>query len=170
MLPLPRIDDTINKIAKYKVFSIDLRSAYHRISITEADKPFTAFESDQGLYQFTRIPFGVTNGVACFQRKMEEFIKEEEVDDTFAFMDIVTICGMNQDEHDFNLAEFRKAARKRHLTLNEAKFVYSVTSLNILGYHIENGDVKPDPERLRPLKEIPLPHASKSLKRVIGLF
>ena len=93
-----------------------------------------------------------------------------KLDDTFAFMEDVTICGMNQDEHDFNLAEFRKVAQKRHLTLNEAKCTYSVTSLNILGYHIENGDMKPDPECLRPLKEIPLPHTSKSLKRVIGLF
>lgn len=44
--PLPRIDATVNKIAQYRVFStIDLRSAYHQVSIREEDKPCTAFEA-----------------------------------------------------------------------------------------------------------------------------
>jgi len=65
--PLPRIDDTVNKIAQYRVFSsIDLRSAYHQLPIKEEDKPYTAFESCGSLYQFTRVPFGVTNGAVCF--------------------------------------------------------------------------------------------------------
>ena len=70
--PLPRIDDTVNKIARYRVFStIDLQSAYHQIPIRKEDKPYTAFEAGGGLYQFTHVPFGVTNGVACFQRIMD---------------------------------------------------------------------------------------------------
>ena len=73
--PLPRVDDTVNNIAQYRVFStIDLRSAYHQVPIRNEDKPYTAFESSGSLYQFTRIPFGVTNGVACFQRIMDSFI------------------------------------------------------------------------------------------------
>ena len=56
--PLPRIDDTVNAIAQYRVFStIDLRSAYHQVSIKENDKPYTAFQAGDALYQFTRIPF-----------------------------------------------------------------------------------------------------------------
>ena len=77
---------------------------------------------------------------------------------------------MNQAEHDVNLAKFHKSAQKRNPTLNEDKCTYSVTTLDILGYHIANGEVKPGPERLRPLKELPLPHTSKSLKQVSGIF
>lgn len=74
--PLPRIDDTVNKIAQYKVFSkIDLRSAYHQVALREKEKPYTAFEACGKLYQFTRVPFGVTNGVACFQRIMDTLRK-----------------------------------------------------------------------------------------------
>ena len=66
--PLPRIDELVNKLAQYCVFStIDLKSADHLVELKEADKPYTAFEADSGLYQFKRIPFGVTNGVASFQ-------------------------------------------------------------------------------------------------------
>ena len=57
----------MNALAEYKYFStFDLKSAYHQVPIQEADKPFTAFEASGKLYQFKRVPFGVTNGVAVF--------------------------------------------------------------------------------------------------------
>ena len=114
--PLPRIDDTVNKIAQYRVFSsIDLCSAYRQIRIKDEDKPYTAFESSGSLYQYTRVPFGVTNGVACFQRIMDSFIQEENIDATCAYLDNVTICGMNTEEHDLNLKRFLEAAEKKKL-------------------------------------------------------
>ena len=67
--PLTRMDYLAQEIAKYKIYSsLDLKSAYHQIPIKEEDKPYTAFEANGKLYQFCRIPFGVTNGIACFQR------------------------------------------------------------------------------------------------------
>ena len=51
-------------MGKYSVFSaIDLKSAYHQLVIREDDKLYTAFGADGGLYQFKRMPFGLTNGV-----------------------------------------------------------------------------------------------------------
>ena len=52
----PRIDDMVNKIAQYRVFSsIDLRSADHQLPIKDEDKPYTAFESDGSLYTSLRL-------------------------------------------------------------------------------------------------------------------
>ena len=66
--PLPRIETLLNDLAKYHVFStFDLHSAYHQIQITEKDRPFTAFEACGKFWEFTRIPFGVTNKVPAFQ-------------------------------------------------------------------------------------------------------
>ena len=111
--PLPRIDDTINAIAQYQVFStIDLCSAYHQVSIKESDKPYTAFQAGNALYQFTRIPFGVTNGVACFQRIMTDIIAAEKLQGTIAYLDSVTICGKDQEEHDENLKRFQDVASR----------------------------------------------------------
>ena len=65
--PLPSMMELINEIALYKVFStIDLRAAYHQIIIRDADKPYTAFEANNRLFQFKRLPFGVMNGFAVF--------------------------------------------------------------------------------------------------------
>ena len=76
------MDELLNNIAKYKYFStIDLKSAYHQNPLREEDSPYTAYEASGGLHQFKRMPFGITNGVACFQRAMDNFILEEELND-----------------------------------------------------------------------------------------
>ena len=169
--PLPRIDDTVNTIAQYRIFStIDLRSAYHQVNIKESDKPYTAFQAGNALYQFTRIPFGVTNGVACFQRIMTNIIAEEKLQGTFAYLDDVTICGKDQEEHDKNLKCFQEVASRRKITYNDDKSIFSTGKLAILGYIIEDGEIRPDPERLRPLLQLPAPNDAKSLRRVLGFF
>ena len=95
--PLPRIDDMINNLAHYKVFStFDLRNAYHQVPILKDDRKYTGFEANCRLYQFRRIPFGVTNGVAVFQRLMDNIIKEEKLKDTFPYLDDITVSGVNQ--------------------------------------------------------------------------
>jgi len=91
------------------------------------------------LYQFTRVPFGVTNGVACFQRTMDAFIEEENLNATFAYLDNVTICGMNTEEHDYNLKQFLEAANRKNIVYNESKCISSTSKLGILGYLVENG-------------------------------
>ena len=81
--PLPRLEDQINELSKYHFFStLDLTSAYHQIPLLTEDKPYTAFKADGKLFQFTRLPFGLTNAVAVFQRKIDEFIIETSLKKT----------------------------------------------------------------------------------------
>ncbi len=168
--PLPRIEDIVHNLAKYKVFStFDLKSAYHQISIKESERKYTAFEGAGKLYQFCRVPFGVTNGVAVFQRAMDKLV-DEDLKDTFPYLDNITVAGSTQDEHDENVKKFLEVVRKWKLTLNESKSVMSVPIINVLGYCVGDNVIKPDPDRLRPLQELPPPTNMGSLRRVQGLF
>ncbi|XP_068235600.1 uncharacterized protein [Palaemon carinicauda] len=122
--PLPRIEDMVHDLAKYKVFStFDLKSAYHQISIKESERKYTAFEG-----------------------------------------------GASQAEHDENVQNVLEVVQKRNLTLNEGKSVISVPTINVLGYCVGNNVIKPDPDRLRPLQELPPPTNMGSLRRAQGLF
>ena len=81
----------VNNLAIYKVYStFDLKSAYHQVPIKETDQKYTGFEANGRLYNFRRIPFGVTIGVAVFQRAMDRFVEEEELKDTFPYLDNIT--------------------------------------------------------------------------------
>ncbi|GFU38108.1 retrovirus-related Pol polyprotein from transposon opus [Trichonephila clavipes] len=140
--PLPKIEEVILKISKNKVFSkIDLQSAYIQIPIQDSERHYTAFEACGKLYQFLRVPFGVTNGVACFQRVIDKIIEDEGLTLTYPFIDDVTVCGKDQKEHDDNLEKF-----------------------------MTDGIIKPDPERLKPLRDIPVPKDSSALQRALGMF
>jgi len=124
--PLPKMNDLVNDIAQYRVFStIDLRSAYHQVPLKEEDKQYTAFEARNNLYQFTRLPFGVTNGVACFQREMMKFIEQNNLNAVFPYLDNITICGKDQQEHDANLEKFLAAATRKNICYKDSKSVFS---------------------------------------------
>jgi len=74
--PLPNIEDLVNKVAKDKYYnSIDLRQAYHQVPLLPEERHFTAFQAAGRLYQYKRLPFGVTNGISAFQRTIDAYIK-----------------------------------------------------------------------------------------------
>ena len=76
--PMPNVQEHVQTVTKYKVFSTyNLKTAFHHIPIPPVDRKFTAFEVDGGLYEFTVIPNGVTNGVPAFQHIMDKIIDDE---------------------------------------------------------------------------------------------
>ena len=169
--PMPNVLEMIEKISQYRYFAtFDLKSAYHQIPIKEEDIKYTAFEADGQLWEFTRIPFGVTNGVSAFQRTIDKVIEVEKLKDTFAFVDNVTVCGRTKEEFDENVAAFHKVREKYNLTLNDDKTVLSALSITLLGYTVSYQSIRPDQERLRPLLDMPPPLNLKSQKRIIGMF
>ena len=169
--PIPLIEEIINDLASYRYFaSYDLKRAYHQISIPEADKQFTAFEACGELLEFNVIPFGVTNGGPVFQRIMKGILDQDGLQNTLVYFDNVIVGGDSMDDLKFHSSRFLKSMSDRNMTLNESKTIYGVKELCILGYCVGEGQVRPDPERLKALMEIPPPSSPKSLQRVMGLF
>jgi hypothetical protein len=169
--PLPKISELIRELARSKYFSrLDLASAYHQVTLREDEKLYTAFEANGGLYQFKRIPFGLTNAVAAFQRLISDFISQNRLARTYAYIDDVIVGGDTLEEHDRNLKAFLEAAAKYNITLNEGKCQYRMREINYLGHTISDKTMRPDPERLKPLKEMPPPKDAPSLQRCLGLF
>ena len=146
--PLPRIDEQIHALAQCKVFSaLDLKSAYYQIPIAQENLPYTAFEVDGRLYHYCRLPFGLTNGVSAFQRIIDSLIQRNKLKRTYVYLDNITVAGETQEIHDSNLKTFLQTA-------SEANYQ----------------QIKPDPERLRPLVELVIPKTTAELKKCVGMF
>ena len=129
-VPLPNLDDMVLEISKCKYFSaFDLKSAYHQVPLAQHERTFTAFEANGELLQFTRLPFGVTNGVSAFQRTMDGIIKKHNLRNTWAYLDNVAVGGIAKSEHDDNVRRFSQIVYMYNLTLNHAQFIISVTEL-----------------------------------------
>ena len=96
---LPQIEDIISELSKYKVFTtVDLKSAYHQIELHPRDREFTAFQAGQELYQWRRLPFGLTNAVPEFQKAINAFVTENNLRGCFPYLDDITIAGEDQEE------------------------------------------------------------------------
>jgi transposase InsO family protein len=169
--PLPLIEDLVHQVSQYKLFSVlDLKSAYHQIPLKEKEKFLTAFEANGQLYQFTRMPFGLTNAVAAFQRIMNSLINSHKLIGVFSYLDDIIIAGKTKEEHDENLNKFMEVTKSINISLNTDKCILCKETINFLGYSIGQGKVKPDANRLEPLRNLPVPQDLVSLRRVIGLF
>ncbi|XP_068200687.1 uncharacterized protein [Palaemon carinicauda] len=114
--------------------------------------------------------WGVKNGVAAFQRVLDEILKKEKVGGTFAYVDNVTVCGETEEEYDQNLRRFLKVAEEYKLTLNHSKCDFKVRIIKLLGYSVTDGEIKPDPELLQPLWNLSLPKDAASLRMTMGLL
>ena len=169
--PLPNINEQISEIAKWNVFStLDLKSAYYQIPLCPADRPFTAFEADGRLYQYTRLPFVVTNGVSCFQRIVDNLIEKYKLIGTYADLDNITVCGRGDCDHNDNLNSLFNAAKCEGLTFNKSKCLFARRKIDLLGYRVLHYKIKPDPERLRPLMQLSLPTSKSELQRTVEMF
>ena len=105
-----------------------------------------------------------------FQRVIQGIIQKHNLKDTYAYLDNVTVVGINKEDDDRKLSTLRTAAEKENLTCNEEKSVIGKTEIDLLGYRISHGVVKPDPERLKPLVNLQLPTCKSNLRRVVGMF
>jgi hypothetical protein len=104
--PFPRIEEVIAHVSKYNILILsttDLKSAYHQVPILESEKDYTAFVACGKVYHFLHVSFGVTNGMACFQRVIDKTVQDEGLESVSPYIDDVTVCGRSQLEHDHNL-------------------------------------------------------------------
>ena len=166
--PLPSIESIVNEVAKWKrISTLDLKSDYHQIKIHPKDRPYNAFQSELELYQWKVMPFGLTNAVPAFQRVMNEFIDCYKLQGVNVYLDNITVDRMDQASHYENLSALKEDAKKENFTVNENKGQYNRSQIQLLGYLVGNGEIKPDPKRIAPLKDLEVPKSKKESQKIL---
>ena len=124
------MNEIAQKIGQYKFFTyMNMKLAYQQIA-------------NLRLYQFKRLPFGLTNAVPGFQRTMDQLISRNELCDTFAFFDDIIVRGSNEAELDQNLDKCENITRTLKMTLNFEKCKLKQTTISYLGYQMTFGTYK----------------------------
>ncbi|KAL7833195.1 hypothetical protein SRHO_G00302130 [Serrasalmus rhombeus] len=163
--PLPRIEETFSLLAGSKWFTVlDLKSGYYQLEVEPADHHKTAFTTPFGNCQFRRLPQGLTNSPATFQRTMEKVTSGLNLQEVLAFLDDLIIFSDQLAEHQERLMRVLKSIAEFGLKLSPSKCKFFQTSVKYLGHVISADEIQPDPEKVLAVKNGPVPKTVKELR------
>lgn len=113
--PLPNINDILDKLGKCQYFTtLDLASGFHQIEMDPDSIQKTAFNVENGHYEYVRMPFGLKNAPSTFQRVMDNVLKDLQSKICFVYMDDIIIFSTSLQEHISNLKRiFQRLRFKR---------------------------------------------------------
>jgi hypothetical protein len=135
--PLPRIDDLFNQLKDEKIFSkIDLRSGYNQVRIKEEDISKTAFRTRYAHYEFTVVPFGLSNAPVVFMFLMNGIFREYLDKFVIVFLDDILIYYKSAEEHEQHLRMVLQVLREHQLCAKLSKCSFFQKQIHYLGHII----------------------------------
>lgn len=146
--PLLRIDESLDNLSGIAWFStLDLCSGYWQVSVKEEDRPKTAFVTRKGLFQFKKMPFGLSCAPATFQRLMETVMAGLQLDICLIYLDDVIVVGKTfENMIENHTMEFDRIIAAG-LKLKPKKCVLFSRKVLYLGHVITEHGISTDPEK-----------------------
>lgn len=169
--PIPFISTILDKLghAKY-LSSMDIKSAYWQVAVEKESREYTAFAiPGRGIYQFKRMPFGLTNSPCTFQRLMDRLLGPELEPNVFVYLDDIIVVTETFEKHLEVLQEIFSRLKKANLTLAREKCKFCRPELKYLGYVVNAKGVHVDPEKVQAILDIPSPRNVTEVRRILGV-
>ncbi|KAL3684863.1 hypothetical protein R1sor_002885 [Riccia sorocarpa] len=166
---IPFIDDILDKVAGKDAYTfMDGYSGYNQVSIADEDQRKTAFITPWGAYAYARMPFGLSNAPATFQRLVIDTFADYIGEFMEAFLDDFTVSG-DAEKHLEQLEKALVKCLENQLSLNPEKCVFWVQSGILLGHIICREGILMDPSKVEKIRKQPPPTNRKELQRVMGM-
>ena len=162
--PLPRMDDLLHEAKSSQFMStLDLQSGYWQIEMDEADREKTAFVTPFGPYHFKRMPFGLRNAPATFQRLMDCFKNGLPNTTLLVYLDDLIVTSGTFEQHLKDLERVFLRLRKLNLRANREKCKFGCSEVKYLGHILTKKGIQMDPSKVATILELPHPNNLKNL-------
>ncbi|PIN12571.1 DNA-directed DNA polymerase [Handroanthus impetiginosus] len=167
--PLLFIDQMLDKLAGKEFYCfLDGYSGYNQISITLENQEKTTFTCPYGTFAFRRMPFGLCNAPATFQRCMMAIFTDMVENFLEVFMDDFSVYGNSFDECLSNLSSVLKRYEDTNLVLNWEKCHFMVQEGIVLGHKVSNRGIEVDKAKLEIIEKLPPPTSVKGVRSFLG--
>ena len=167
--PLPFIDQMLDRLAGHPHFCfLDGYSGYNQIAIATEDQEKTTFTCPYGTFAFRRMPFGLCNAPATFQRCMMSMFSDLVEDFMEIFMDDFTVYGSSFEQCLNNLETVLQRCKDKQLALNWEKCHFMVTEGIVLGHKISATRLEVDQSKISIIKTLAPPTTVKGIRSFLG--
>ena len=165
--PIPRIDDTLDILARSQSFStLDMVSGYGQVEVgwkIEKKLPLMVYLNLKSCHLV------YANGPATFQRLMDLVLASLQMSHCLVYMDDVIIMGRSFQEHLSNLQKVFERVREAGLTVKPTKCMFFQTEVFYLGHLISREGVSTDPAKIDKAARWPTPQSVKEIQQFLGL-
>ena len=166
--PMRTIEEVIKRMPNATFFTVlDASNAYWQIPLDERSSYLTTFGTPYGRYRFKRLPFGIKSAAEVSQKTIDHLFQgypcESVVDD-------MLIWRSTEAEHDKRLLKVLNHAREIGLQLKTDKCKFKVKEVKYVGHILTKDGLKPDPEKTKAIKEMPIPTDSQGVHRYLGMI
>ena len=167
--PLPKIEDLLASLAGGKAFTkLDLAHAYQQVELDEGSKKLVTINTDKGLFQYTRLPFGVASAPAVFQQTMENLL--QGLKHVCVYLDDILVTGSSKRNHLENLTEVLGRLEKAGMRLKQSKCQFMLPAVEYLGHKISEKGLQRMEGKVRAVAEAPAPQNVSQLKAFLGML
>ncbi|OWZ07751.1 polyprotein [Phytophthora megakarya] len=169
--PLPRVDETLEALHGSQRFSsLDLHAGYWQLGVFEPDKPKTAFTTRRGLFQFTRMPFGLCNAPSTFQRFMNCVLRGLTWVCCLVYLDDVVIFTKGSvAQHVVELAVVLERLAEAGLSLKVSKCSFATARMEYLGHDLTPDGMQPTLRLVKAIVDFPTPADDTQVRRFVVL-
>ena len=170
--PIPRIDESLSKLGDAKFFTtLDLGSAFWQVPLRKQDREKTGFACKLGLIQWKRMPFGLCNATATFQRLMAQAltsVTKKYGNLIMCYVNDVVIATPYLDDHIERLDEVFTCMKQAGLNCKPSKCGILRDSIKYLGRLVDKHGVRPDPEAVEAVLTWKAPKTDTQLMSFLG--
>ncbi|KAK1686471.1 hypothetical protein QYE76_047319 [Lolium multiflorum] len=167
--PLPFIDQMLERLSKNTHFCfLDGYSGFSQIAVKAKDQEKTTFTCPYGTYAYRRMPFGLCNAPATFQRCMSAIFHGFCESIVEVFMDDFSVYGNSFDNCLRNLDKVLQRCEETNLVLNWEKCHFMVNEGIVLGHKISERGIEVDRAKVEAIEKMPYPRDVKGIRSVLG--
>ncbi|GKA18710.1 reverse transcriptase domain-containing protein [Tanacetum coccineum] len=167
--PLPNIDCKVEAVMgfKYKCF-LDAYKGYHQIQMAKEDEEKTAFYTEQGTYCYTKMPFGLKNAGATYQRLVDSTFQSQIGRNLEAYVDDMVIKSKEETGLLADIAETFEGLKTINMKLNPKKCSFGVEEGKFLGYMVTSEGIRANPKKTKAISDLQSPKTLKEMQSLSG--
>ncbi|KAL0399649.1 UNVERIFIED_CONTAM: Retrovirus-related Pol polyprotein from transposon opus [Sesamum radiatum] len=167
--PLPFIDQMVEKLAGHAYYCfLDGYSGYHQVAIAPEDQEKTTFTCPYGTFAFRRMPFGLCNAPATFQRCMISVFGDFIDHFMEVFMDDFSVYASSFNACLVNLGKVLQRCEETNLVLNWEKCHFMVKEGIVLGHKVSYRGIEVDKGKVDLIAKLPPPQSVKEVRGFLG--